>query len=43
MPLFMTYASYSNSGIKGLIDKPSDRSAVIKTLIEKAGAAHCAL
>ena len=30
-------ASYSHSGVKGLIDKPSDRSEVIKGLIEKAG------
>jgi len=37
MPLFITYASYSHSGIKGLVDKPSDRSGIIKALIEKAG------
>ena len=37
MPTFITYASYSHSGIKGLVDKPSDRAEVIKALIEKAG------
>jgi uncharacterized protein with GYD domain len=43
MPLFITYASYSHSGIKGLVDKPSDRSVVIKALVEKAGAKFIAL
>ena len=43
MPLFITYASYSQSGAKGLIDKPSDRSGVIKALIEKAGGKLIAL
>jgi uncharacterized protein with GYD domain len=43
MPLFITYASYSNSGVKGLIDKPSDRSEAIKALIEKAGGKLVAL
>jgi uncharacterized protein with GYD domain len=43
MPLFITYASYSPSGAKGLVDKPSDRSAVIKALIEKAGAKYIAM
>ncbi len=37
MPMFITYASYSHSGAKGLIEKPEDRSGAIKTLIEKAG------
>ncbi len=37
MPLFITYASYSHSGVKGMVDKPSDRTAVIKGLVEKAG------
>ena len=37
MPLFITYASYSHSGVKGMVDKPSDRSTVIKALVEKAG------
>jgi uncharacterized protein with GYD domain len=43
MPLFITYASYSQSGAKGLIDKPADRSGVIKALIEKAGGKLVAL
>lgn len=37
MPLFITYASYSHSGVKGMVEKPSDRTAVIKALVEKAG------
>ncbi len=37
MPLFITYASYSQSGIKGLVDHPSDRSAVIERLVKQAG------
>jgi len=37
MPTFITYASYSHAGIKGLVNKPTDRTAVIKGLIEKAG------
>ena len=43
MPLFITYASYSHSGTKGLVDKPSDRSGVIKALIEKAGGKFIAM
>ena len=43
MPLFITYASYSHSGAKGMIDKPSDRSQVIKGLVEKAGGKFVAL
>ncbi|MBR0820538.1 GYD domain-containing protein [Bradyrhizobium liaoningense] len=37
MPLFISYVSYSNSGIKGLVDKPADRTAIIGAMIEKAG------
>lgn len=37
MPVFITYASYSNAGIKGIMDKPTDRTAAIKSLVEKAG------
>ena len=37
MPTFITFASYSHSGIKGLIGKPEDRSVVVGKLIEKAG------
>jgi uncharacterized protein with GYD domain len=43
MPLFITYASYSQSAVKGIVDKPSDRSAVIKALCEKAGAKYVAM
>ena len=43
MPLFITYASYSHSGTKGLVDKPSDRSGVIKALVEKAGGKFIAM
>jgi uncharacterized protein with GYD domain len=43
MPTFITYASYSHSGIKGLVDKPSDRAEVLKGLIEKAGGKFTAL
>ncbi len=43
MPLFITYASYSNSGAKGLLDKPSDRTGVIKGLVEKAGGKFIAM
>jgi uncharacterized protein with GYD domain len=43
MPMFITYASYSQSGAKGLIEKPADRSGAIKTLIEKAGGKLIAL
>ncbi len=37
MPLFISYVSYSNSGIKGLVDKPADRTSVISAMVEKAG------
>ena len=43
MPTFITYASYSQSGTKGLVDKPSDRAETIKALIEKAGGKFVAL
>jgi len=43
MPLFITYASYSHSGVKGLVNKPSDRSVAVKALIEKAGGKLVAL
>jgi hypothetical protein len=29
MPLFITYASYSHSGVKGLVNKPEDRSGAV--------------
>ena len=37
MPMYITYAKYSHSGVKGMVDKPTDRSGAIKALIEKAG------
>ena len=43
MPLFITYASYSHSGVKGLVNKPSDRSGAVKAVIEKAGGKLVAL
>lgn len=43
MPLFITYASYSPSGVKGIVDKPIDRSDVIKALIEKGGGKFIAM
>ncbi len=43
MPLFITYASYSQSGIKGLVEKPADRAAVIGQMLEKAGGKLVAL
>ncbi len=43
MPLFITYASYSQSGVKGMVDSPSDRADAISGLLEKAGAKLVAL
>ena len=43
MPLFITYASYSQSGIKGLVEKPSDRAEAISALLERAGIKMVAL
>src|SRR3954471_20284714 len=37
MPTFITYGSYSQSGVKGLVEKPVDRTPIIKALVEKAG------
>lgn len=37
MPTFITYASYSAAGIKGLVSDPTDRTEAIKGLIERAG------
>lgn len=37
MPLFISYVQYSNAGIKGIIDKPADRTEAIRTVIDKAG------
>jgi uncharacterized protein with GYD domain len=35
--LFISYVSYSNAGIKGMVDKPTDRTAAISAVVEKAG------
>ncbi len=35
--LFVTQASYSQSGIKGLVDKPEDRLAAIGKMVQAAG------
>jgi uncharacterized protein with GYD domain len=43
MPLFITYASYSHSGVKGLVNKPEDRSGAVKAVVEKAGGKLVAL
>ena len=43
MPLFITYASYSQSGVKGLVEKPSDRAEAISGLLDKAGMKMVAL
>jgi uncharacterized protein with GYD domain len=37
MPTFITYASYSHAAIKGMVTEPSDRTAAIKGLVDKAG------
>ncbi len=37
MALFITYASYSQAGIKALMSKPEDRTAAINALVQKAG------
>lgn len=43
MALFITYASYSQSGIQGLMSKPEDRAPVIQALLDKVGAKMVAL
>ncbi|PCJ10479.1 MAG: GYD domain-containing protein [Rhodobacteraceae bacterium] len=37
MALFITYASYSQAGIKGLLAKPEDRTTAIQKLLEGVG------
>ncbi|WP_170331747.1 GYD domain-containing protein [Ruegeria arenilitoris] len=37
MPIFITYASYSEDGIKGMLKKPANRTAPVKALLKKAG------
>ncbi|WP_164658062.1 GYD domain-containing protein [Tropicibacter sp. Alg240-R139] len=43
MPLFITYASYSTSGLQGLLAKPEDRGPAIQALMDKVGAKVVAL
>ncbi|WP_420584599.1 GYD domain-containing protein [Ruegeria sp.] len=37
MPIFITYASYSHVGVKGMLKKPEDRTAPVRALLKKAG------
>ncbi|WP_037308253.1 GYD domain-containing protein [Ruegeria halocynthiae] len=37
MPIFITYASYSRAGIKGMLKKPADRTGPVKALLKKVG------
>lgn len=43
MPLFITHASYSTAGIKGLILTPEDRATALQKIAEKAGGKVVAL
>lgn len=37
MPHYLVLASYTAQGVSGLISKPEDRSAVLRTLVESSG------
>lgn len=37
MPKYITFFSYTGAAAKALIDKPTDRSAAVKTLVESLG------
>ncbi|WP_170478669.1 GYD domain-containing protein [Ruegeria arenilitoris] len=37
MPVFITYASYSQSGVQGMLEKPANRTGPVKALLEKVG------
>ena len=37
MALFITYASYSQAGIQGLLSKPEDRTGAIQKLLDSVG------
>lgn len=37
MALFITYASYSQAGIKGLLSKPENRTGAIQSLLDRVG------
>ena len=37
MHIFITYASYSQDGVKGMLKKPADRTAPVRALLKKVG------
>ena len=37
MPIFITYASYSPEGVRGMLKKPKDRTAPVRALLKKMG------
>ncbi|RBW59007.1 GYD domain-containing protein [Ruegeria sp. A3M17] len=37
MPIFITYATYSQDGVKGMLKKPTDRSTAVKKLLKQVG------
>ncbi len=37
MPIFITYASYSQAGVQGMLKKPKDRTAPVSALLKKVG------
>lgn len=37
MPTFITYASYSEAGVKAMLKKPADRTSAVRALLKKAG------
>lgn len=43
MQLYVTYATYNTTGVKGLLTNPQDRAIVIGKLAEKAGGKLVAL
>jgi uncharacterized protein with GYD domain len=43
MPLFITYGSYSQSGIKGMLENPEDRAGAVESMVEQAGGKLVAL
>ncbi len=37
MPIFITYASYSQTGIRGMLKKPENRTGPVQALLDKVG------
>jgi uncharacterized protein with GYD domain len=37
MPIFITYATYSQDGVRGMLKKPADRTGPVKALLKKVG------